>query len=122
MLDHLSALGFDAARSAELVALGDQLVPARVTRVDRGAVTVATATEERRLPADDLAVGDWVALDGDLVAARLERRSALVRDAGDTTRLATARFYAEHYLARAPGYLPGVEDGGAVAAFDPDRL
>jgi ribosome biogenesis GTPase len=90
LLDHLSALGFDAARSAELVALGDQLVPARVTRVDRGAVTVATATEERRLPADDLAVGDWVALDGDLVAARLERRSALVRDAGDTTRLAQA--------------------------------
>ena len=90
MLDHLSALGFDAARSAELAALGDELVPARVTRVDRGAVTVATATDERRLPADDLAVGDWVALAGDHVVARLERRSALVRDAGDTTRLAQA--------------------------------
>ena len=90
MLDHLSALGFDAGRSAELAALGDQHVPARVTRVDRGLVTVATATDERRVPADDLAVGDWVALDGDRVAARLERRSTLVRDAGDATRAAQA--------------------------------
>jgi ribosome biogenesis GTPase len=90
LLDSLSALGFDAARSAELATLGDQLEPARVTRVDRGIVTLATAADELRLPADDLAVGDWVALDDGRIAARLERRSSLVRDAGDATRAAQA--------------------------------
>ena len=35
-------------------------------------------------------MGDWIALDGVTVQARLERRSALVRNAGDTTREAMA--------------------------------
>ncbi|MDX6376669.1 MAG: ribosome biosis GTPase / thiamine phosphate phosphatase [Gaiellaceae bacterium] len=91
MHDQLSALGFDVERTAELAQLGSNLVPARVTRVDRGAVTVATADNaELRLAADDLAVGDWIALDGTSVQARLQRRSALVRNAGDTTRAAMA--------------------------------
>ena len=91
MQDQLSALGFDVARTAELEQLGNHLVPARVTRVDRGAVTVATADDaELRLAAENLAVGDWIALDGATVQARLERRSALVRNAGDTTREAMA--------------------------------
>ncbi len=90
MQDQLSALGFDVARSAELEQLGSHLVPARVTRVDRGVVTVATGDVELRVAADDLAVGDWVALDGTSVQARLHRRSALVRNAGDATRVAMA--------------------------------
>ena len=91
MPDQLSALGFDVERTAELAQLGNHLVPARVTRVDRGAVTVATADDaELRLAAENLAVGDWIALDGATVQARLERRSALVRNAGDTTREAMA--------------------------------
>src|SRR5271169_2962006 len=43
---------------------------------------------------------------------------------GDTSflsaKLATARFYAEHFLSSAPGYLPGVVGGSTVLDFDPD--
>ncbi|MBV9964643.1 MAG: acyl-CoA dehydrogenase [Alphaproteobacteria bacterium] len=39
-----------------------------------------------------------------------------------TAKLATARFYAEHFLARAPSYLPAVMGGGTVTNFDPDWL
>jgi len=35
---------------------------------------------------------------------------------------ATARFYAEHFLALAPSYLSGVLGGGTVLDFDPDQL
>jgi 3-(methylthio)propanoyl-CoA dehydrogenase len=35
---------------------------------------------------------------------------------------ATARFYAEHYLPRAPAYLPAIESGATVVDFDPDLL
>jgi alkylation response protein AidB-like acyl-CoA dehydrogenase len=34
----------------------------------------------------------------------------------------TARFYAEHFLALARGYLAGVTGGGTVLDFDPDRF
>ena len=37
-------------------------------------------------------------------------------------RLATARCYAEHYLARAPSYLPAIMGGAIVMSFDPDWL
>ncbi|MBV9968053.1 MAG: acyl-CoA dehydrogenase C-terminal domain-containing protein, partial [Alphaproteobacteria bacterium] len=39
-----------------------------------------------------------------------------------TAKLATARFYAEHFLARAPSYLPAVMGGATVTNFDPDWL
>jgi alkylation response protein AidB-like acyl-CoA dehydrogenase len=47
---------------------------------------------------------------------------ALRRPAGGITaaKLATARFYAEHFLARAPSYLPGIIGGATVAEFDPE--
>jgi hypothetical protein len=35
---------------------------------------------------------------------------------------ATSRFYAEHYLPRAPAYLPAIEGGATVVDFDPDLL
>jgi alkylation response protein AidB-like acyl-CoA dehydrogenase len=37
-------------------------------------------------------------------------------------KLATARHYAEHYLARAPGYLPAIIGGATVVGFDPELL
>jgi alkylation response protein AidB-like acyl-CoA dehydrogenase len=37
-------------------------------------------------------------------------------------KLATARYYAEHYLARAPGYLPAIMGGATVVGFDPELL
>jgi hypothetical protein len=35
---------------------------------------------------------------------------------------ATARFYAEHFLALAPGHLPAILGGGTVLELDPDQL
>jgi len=37
-------------------------------------------------------------------------------------KLATARFYAEHVLAAAPGFLPAISGGDTVVRFDPDQL
>jgi alkylation response protein AidB-like acyl-CoA dehydrogenase len=37
-------------------------------------------------------------------------------------KLAVARFYAEHFLARAPAYLPAILGGSTVVDFDPDWL
>ena len=58
------------------------------------------------------------------LALAAERRSA--ENGADAAflwakRLA-ARFYAEHFLAFAPGYLPGIIGGGTVLGFDPDQL
>jgi alkylation response protein AidB-like acyl-CoA dehydrogenase len=57
-------------------------------------------------------------------AVAAERRGA-TNGGGDAFRAAkraTARFYAEHFLALAPGYLPGILGGGTVLDFDPDQL
>jgi alkylation response protein AidB-like acyl-CoA dehydrogenase len=69
----------------------------------------------------------YLALFGTVVGGWLLARLALAaRRRGDAVfaaaRSATARFYAEHYLARAPGYLPGVSGGRTVIGFDPDLL
>ncbi|HEY1301134.1 MAG TPA: acyl-CoA dehydrogenase [Stellaceae bacterium] len=37
-------------------------------------------------------------------------------------KIATARFFAEHFLTRSEGLLPGAVGGAGVLAFDPDRL
>ena len=59
-------------------------------------------------------------------APRAGREGADGRAAGDTgfaaAKRATARFYAEHYLPRAPAYLPAIEGGATVVDFDPDLL
>jgi hypothetical protein len=56
------------------------------------------------------------------MALSAERRGAT--NGGDTAFLAakraTARFYAEHFLALAPGYLPGILGAGTVLDVDPD--
>jgi hypothetical protein len=58
------------------------------------------------------------------LALAAERRSA--ENGGDapfgSAKGTTARFYAEHFLALAPGYLPGIVGGHTVLDFDPDRF
>ena len=58
------------------------------------------------------------------LALAAERRSA--ENCGDavlrSAKQATARFYAEHFLALAPGYLPGIAGGHTVLDFDPDQF
>jgi ribosome small subunit-dependent GTPase A len=82
----LSVLGWTPGRAAELPAGS---LPARVTRVDRGRLTVLGADGEARVHPgaalyDDAvlagpAVGDWVALRGELAVAILPRTSAFTR-------------------------------------------
>jgi ribosome small subunit-dependent GTPase A len=88
----LSLLGWTPGRAAELPPGG---VPARVSRVDRGRLRVLTAEGERRVvPAASLhddsgpagvAVGDWVALRGELAVAVLPRTSVFVRSVAGRT-------------------------------------
>jgi len=88
----LSELGWTADRAAALPAGSE---PARVSRVDRGRSSVLTAEGERRVhPGAALhdgrglsgpAVGDWVALRGELAVAVLPRTSAFVRTVAGRT-------------------------------------
>ncbi len=85
----------EVTRLSQRVGHGENAAPdgevARVARVDRGRLTVLTAEGERRVrPAAGLhdasglagpAVGDWVALHGDVAVAVLPRRTAFVRAA-----------------------------------------
>lgn len=82
MID-VSLLGWTGERDAELPA---GCAPGRVARVDRGRLSVLTADGELRAhPAAALldgtgpAVGDWVALRGELAVAVLPRRTAFTR-------------------------------------------
>jgi ribosome small subunit-dependent GTPase A len=82
----LAELGWTADRGAELP---PGCEPARVARVDRGRLSVLSAQGETRVhPCNTLydefglgspAVGDWVALRGELAVAILPRRTAFVR-------------------------------------------
>src|ERR671929_2286214 len=79
----LTPLGWTPDRVAELPA---GTGPARVARVDRSLLTVLTGDGERRVHVgaalhDEAApaVGDWVALRGELAVAVLPRRSAFTR-------------------------------------------
>lgn len=79
----LTTLGWDDRLTALFAEHADAgLVPGRVSRVDRTACQVLLAADAEPLTAtaESLpAVGDWVALDGDRVAAVLPRHSALAR-------------------------------------------
>ena len=92
MLDLLTSLGWDDARSAEFAPLAPSAVPARVTRVERGGIDVITADNPLRVPWQPgdprVAVGDWVTLIAQDLAAQhrrwqletiLTRRSAIRR-------------------------------------------
>jgi ribosome biogenesis GTPase len=80
-----TSLGWASDRVPEVP---DGAVVARVARVDRGLLTVLTATGERRVRVggglhggSGPAVGDWVAVRDDLAVRVLPRRTAFVRTA-----------------------------------------
>jgi hypothetical protein len=68
----------------------------------------------------------YLALFGTVAGGWLMARLALAAQQGDPAfvraKRATARFYAEHYLSRAPAYLPAIEGGATVVDFDPDLI
>src|SRR3954453_354922 len=68
----------------------------------------------------------YLALFGTVTGGWLMARLALAahKRGGDfaAAKLATARFYAEHFLARAPAYLPAITGGATVVDFDPEWL
>jgi hypothetical protein len=122
-----TATALGQARSADLVAI------ARPLHEGLAALDTATSYLVEAEPARAAAGSvPYLQLLGTVCAgwliARLalaaERRSpAEVGEAGLLSgKRATARFYAEHFLAPAPGYLPGVIGGSGVLDFDPDQL
>jgi len=68
-----------------------------------------------------IVTGGWLLAKGALAAQR-----ALAERSGDArfleARLMTARFFAEHSLALAPGLLPAIGGGATVVAFEPELL
>lgn len=88
MNDTLEVLGWNDVFQAEYDALGTQVVPGRVSRLDRGWSSLLpgdAAGNPRRVRniGADVAVGDWLvpSPDGERVEHVLERSSALVRRA-----------------------------------------
>jgi ribosome biogenesis GTPase / thiamine phosphate phosphatase len=83
----LASLGWDAHFATELAAYDDLHVPARVSRVDRGAAELITAAGPLRVELTqqlgDVTVGDWVAMADHTVAGVLTRRTAIVRASPD---------------------------------------
>jgi ribosome small subunit-dependent GTPase A len=92
VVTELSGLGWTPDRAADVP---PGCVPARVSRVDRGRLSVLTEDGESRVhPGAALydesglsgpAVGDWVALRGELAVAVLPRTSAFVRTVAGRT-------------------------------------
>jgi len=119
-----------AATAAEMAALRE-MAPVRAALAE-GLATLERATAH--LVAADPAIAaagsvPYLALFGTVAGGWLMARLALAArgrrdaDAGfAAARLATARFYAEHYLGRASGYLPAVTGGETVLGFDPERF
>jgi alkylation response protein AidB-like acyl-CoA dehydrogenase len=119
-----------AEMRAGLAALdAPELMPLRQRLTD---ATAALDTATAYLVAADPAVAaagsaPYLQLFGTVLGGWLIARvaaSALRQPAADLkgAKLATARFYADHFLARAPSYLPGIMSGATVVDFDPDWL
>jgi alkylation response protein AidB-like acyl-CoA dehydrogenase len=64
-------------------------------------------------------LGGWLMARLALAAEQAQARGSIDPTFAAAKR-ATARFYAEHYLPRAPSYLPAVEGGATVVDFAPD--
>ena len=69
----------------------------------------------------------YLALFGTVLGGWLMARLALAAERAGNPRVAaakraTARFYAEHFLPRAPAWLPAIEGGATVVDFDPELL
>jgi 3-(methylthio)propanoyl-CoA dehydrogenase len=122
-----TAAALAATAAADLVAIG-RVLDDGVTALDRATAFLVAAD------AATAAAGSvpYLALFGTVAAGWLfarQAQAALERAAehGDATgfladKVRTARFYAEHFLATAPGHLPAVCGGATVLGFDPARL
>jgi 3-(methylthio)propanoyl-CoA dehydrogenase len=122
-----TATALEQARNADLAAIGAAL--------EAGAAALATATAHLVDASPALAAAGslpYLQLCGNVCGGWVMARQALAAirclagDDSDTAflsaKIATARFYADHFLAQAPGYLPGIRGGAVVLDFDPDRL
>ena len=117
----------DQARSTELAAITRPL--------QDGLAALETATSFLVAAEPALAAAGsvpYLQMLGTVCAGWLMARLALAAErcsaenSGDATlrsaKRATARFYAEHFLAVAPGYLPGIMGGHTVLDFDPGQF
>jgi 3-(methylthio)propanoyl-CoA dehydrogenase len=115
------------AHGGDIVAIGEAL-RAGLAALE-GATTQLVDSEPASAAAGSM---PYLQLFGIVCAGWLMARQALAADRllaageGDPpflhAKIATARFYAEHFLALAPGYLPGVLGGATVLGFDPDQF
>ncbi|MGH7095384.1 MAG: acyl-CoA dehydrogenase, partial [Stellaceae bacterium] len=126
-----AARNFFAEIAASLPGLDGELAPVRA-RLAKGLTVLerATAFLVAAEPAAAAAGSvPYLALFGTVAGGWLMARIADAAQARRDTdprfaaaKLATARFYAEHFLTQAPGYLPAIESGAEIAAVDPDLL
>jgi ribosome biogenesis GTPase / thiamine phosphate phosphatase len=81
----LASLGWDEHFAAEFAPYQFTHIPARVTRVDRGAADLISDAGPLRIDLTpnhaDITVGDWVAVVDDTIETILNRRTAIVRAA-----------------------------------------
>jgi acyl-CoA dehydrogenase len=131
-----AALGAEiAAEAAALAATAGQDLSAIGKALGSGAAALAEASRYLAGSEPETAAAGsspYLGLLGTLAAGWLlaaEAREARRRAAGngDATgflgdKVRTARFFAEHFLASAPGLLPAVKGGATVLGFAPERL
>jgi alkylation response protein AidB-like acyl-CoA dehydrogenase len=129
------ALVAETGATAAALERADGSLAAIAGPLQAGLTTLETATV-RLVDSDPAAAAagsaPYLQLFGIVCAGWLLARQALAADrlltAGEgdpaflRAKIATARFFAEHFLALAPGHLPGVLGGATVLAFDPDRF
>jgi 3-(methylthio)propanoyl-CoA dehydrogenase len=98
----------------------DALETATTGLLDRDAATAAAGAVPC-LQLYGIVSSGWLMARQALAAQRL--LAAGSSDSGFLrAKIATARFYAEHFLALAPGHLPAILGGAAVLSFDPDQF
>ena len=123
----IAALDRPHPHLAHLAGIGEEL--------RRGLEALRAATSDLVVAAEDRAAAGaapYLEIFGIVASGWLMARQALAADrqikAGDgdalflAAKIQTARFFAEHFLARAPGCLAAALGGDTVLAFDPDRL
>jgi 3-(methylthio)propanoyl-CoA dehydrogenase len=122
-----TAIALEHAQSTDLATIGAALY-AGVEALD-GATTVivdagpglAAAGSTPYLQLSGVVCGGWLMARQALAAFR--RLAGGDEDAAFlSAKIATARFYADHFLALAPGYLAGIRGSAAVLDFAVDRF
>ncbi len=122
-----TAVASEEAHSADLTAIGAALragiaafetATAYLTEAD---AALAAAGSVPYLQLVGTVCGGWIMARQALAAFR-----RLAGGDPDTAflaaKIATARFYADHFLALAPGFVVGVRGGATILDFDPDQL